>query len=348
MIRNDYGPDFSYIFKIWNENDNLSIELSEDNFYGDLVTLESTASVPVNEWTHVSVTYNANDVKLFFNGIEDNSTNASGTIRNSIADLLIGANQFGINTIENFSGLIDEVRVWNVARTQAQIYQDMHNQLRGDEPGLIGYWNFNEGSGTSAFDQSVYGNNGSLQGGVTWIASSAPVLSWLTVTPSSGVVHIEDSMKIYVRCNAKYLQAGYHKNSILVSSNDPDETQIIIPFTVDVITGLKEPESVNIPAKYTLFQNYPNPFNPKTVISYKLKVKSEVELSIYNLLGQMVATLVNKKQAAGSYQVEWDASEFSSGLYLYQLKAKSQRPKAVTANGQKQNAVITKKMLLLK
>ena len=49
-------------------------------------------------------------------------------------------------------------------------------------------------------------------------------------------------------------------------------------------------------------------------------MKSEVELSVYNLLGQKVATLVDKKQQAGSYEVEWDASGFSSGVYLYKLK----------------------------
>ena len=60
--------------------------------------------------------------------------------------------------------------------------------------------------------------------------------------------------------------------------------------------------------------------------------------SIYNLLGQKVATLVNKKQPAGTYNVEWDASGFSSGVYIYQL----------TAKGQKPNALFTKKLILLK
>jgi hypothetical protein len=75
-----------------------------------------------------------------------------------------------------------------------------------------------------------------------------------------------------------------------------------------------------IPVEYSLLQNYPNPFNPRTVISYQLSVISEVDLSIYNLLGQQVATLVNERQSAGSHQVEWDASGFASGIYYYILK----------------------------
>jgi hypothetical protein len=70
---------------------------------------------------------------------------------------------------------------------------------------------------------------------------------------------------------------------------------------------------------FELFQNYPNPFNPTTAISYKLLALSNVDLSIYNLLGQKVATLVSEKQSAGKYEVHWDASGLSSGVYFYRL-----------------------------
>jgi unsaturated rhamnogalacturonyl hydrolase len=72
--------------------------------------------------------------------------------------------------------------------------------------------------------------------------------------------------------------------------------------------------------RFTLNQNYPNPFNPKTVITYQLPSVREVELSIYNILGQKVITLVSKKQVAGSYRVEWDATGFASGIYIYRLE----------------------------
>lgn len=90
-----------------------------------------------------------------------------------------------------------------------------------------------------------------------------------------------------------------------------------------------------IPDRYQLFQNYLNPFNPVTVISWQLPVASHVDLSIYNILGQKVATLVNKKQPAGIYNVEWEAMGFAGGVYLYRLE---------TDNG----FVQTKKLVLLK
>ncbi|NIV13716.1 MAG: T9SS type A sorting domain-containing protein, partial [Aliifodinibius sp.] len=64
-----------------------------------------------------------------------------------------------------------------------------------------------------------------------------------------------------------------------------------------------DPELNNNSNTYRLLQNYPNPFNPNTVISYQLPVSSKVELTIYNLLGQEIRTLVNTKQSVGVYQV---------------------------------------------
>jgi Zn-dependent metalloprotease len=97
-------------------------------------------------------------------------------------------------------------------------------------------------------------------------------------------------------------------------------------FTISLIDAIEKLDS-NIPIEFTLHQNYPNPFNPKTTINYELPARSAggpitnyVELSIYNLLGQKVSTLVNGRQNAGHHQVEWDASSFASGVYYYQLR----------------------------
>ena len=68
-------------------------------------------------------------------------------------------------------------------------------------------------------------------------------------------------------------------------------------------------------------QNNPNPFNENTVISYQLPVNSHVELSICNLLGQKIVTLVSEKQTAGIHKLNWDARGLASGVYLYRLEA---------------------------
>jgi photosystem II stability/assembly factor-like uncharacterized protein len=96
---------------------------------------------------------------------------------------------------------------------------------------------------------------------------------------------------------------------------------LVLRTTVDSTTGIDERPSSACPMTFELAQNYPNPFNPKTAISYQLSAASQVELSIFNLLGQRVTILVSAKQAAGSYKVEWDGAEFSSGVYFCRLEA---------------------------
>ena len=76
-----------------------------------------------------------------------------------------------------------------------------------------------------------------------------------------------------------------------------------------------------LPSRYTLHQNYPNPFNPTTEIRFDLPENSHVELSIFNTLGQKVATLMDEPRTAGTYRAQWDASSVASGIYLYQMKA---------------------------
>ena len=94
-----------------------------------------------------------------------------------------------------------------------------------------------------------------------------------------------------------------------------------------MVSGLGSPAGITdteySPDRFNLGQNYPNPFNPRTVINYELQITNKVELSIYNLLGRRVATLVDEKQNAGYHQVEWDASGFAAGVYFYQLRAGS-------------------------
>ena len=88
----------------------------------------------------------------------------------------------------------------------------------------------------------------------------------------------------------------------------------------DQSTAIESIKNAGVPDSYFLSQNFPNPFNPRTIIMYQLPQVSDVELSIYNLQGQKVVNLVSETQNPGTYKLEWDASGFASGVYIYRLK----------------------------
>ena len=78
-----------------------------------------------------------------------------------------------------------------------------------------------------------------------------------------------------------------------------------------------------VPSDYLLEQNYPNPFNPSTTIRYSIAERGDVELKVYDALGTLVETLVNREQEAGVYQVDFNPVDLSSGVYFYQIKTNS-------------------------
>lgn len=106
----------------------------------------------------------------------------------------------------------------------------------------------------------------------------------------------------------------------------------VLEFTT-VATSAGELSS-NIPEDFEMHQNYPNPFNPSTEIRYGIPEASEVQLVIYDMLGRRVTQLVNERQSAGYHQVNFDAGNLASGIYIYRLQAGEH--------------VITKKMMLAK
>jgi hypothetical protein len=98
--------------------------------------------------------------------------------------------------------------------------------------------------------------------------------------------------------------------------------------------GIGDTKFVSKAANFELFQNYPNPFNPTTNIRFSLNEHSNVSLTIYNQLGQKVASLLNGDKAAGTYEVTWNASSYPSGIYFYELKT--------------EKFSVTKKLMLVK
>jgi len=146
-------------------------------------TIISTSDVTTaTAWVHLAATRrkSTGEIQVFVNGMLENSKVISAQT------LSLGAQPnmtIGGNAMDNryYTGLIDEVRAWNVVRSGPDILSTMHKRLAGDEPGLVGYWRFDEGTGTTTTDESAGvgdgapKNNGDLFGPINWIASDAPI-----------------------------------------------------------------------------------------------------------------------------------------------------------------------------
>jgi hypothetical protein len=99
-----------------------------------------------------------------------------------------------------------------------------------------------------------------------------------------------------------------------------------------MITDVEDNEQ--LPSEYLLSQNYPNPFNPTTKIKYSIPISTNVELRVFDILGNEIETLVNEEKQSGTYLITWYAKQLPSGIYFYQLIAG--------------NFIQTKKMILIK
>ena len=180
-----------WIFRLNNEG-RIRLEVAGGSING-------TTNIADGQWHHVAAalesdgTPDVSEVQLYVDGIEENTIGVSHEI-NTAKDADV---RIGVFTIEGlwpqpwwehpgliwppddigryFEGAIDEVRIWNVGRTQDEIQANMHRRLDGDEAGLVGYWNFDEGQGQVVYDLSPKGNNGYLRRGPVWVDSEAPI-----------------------------------------------------------------------------------------------------------------------------------------------------------------------------
>ncbi len=162
-----------------------------------------------------------------------------------------------------------------------------------------------------------------------WEVHTTYYSPWIKALPNSGVTSPGITSVINVSVAANELDSTYGEGIIMVQSNDPN----VFEARVQVVAVIKDPTGLedenNLPKEFSLAQNYPNPFNPSTTITYTiptsetLHAKSQqlVQLKIYDVLGREVATLVDKNQQPGYYEVIWNAENIPSGLYFYRLTA---------------------------
>ncbi|MCX7834831.1 MAG: fibronectin type III domain-containing protein [bacterium] len=233
---------------------------------------------------------------------------------------------------------------WNGRRLGYNDSLNFQIQLHGDNHGIVFAYNqmnniavlsetvgIQGGTGTNNWYIQNYYNTHPTQytgygiafadmspgGGGGWVRDFSVLINPETGTVSPGIpvelfiqVTVDDSTAIGL------IATG----NIFVRTNTCDS--LIIPVTVEV--SLNNPQQVsNLPTEYKLHQNYPNPFNPSTEIRFDLPKDGLTKLTIYNMLGQKVAELVNQTLPAGYHSVRFDATRLAAGVYVYRLESGS-------------------------
>ena len=150
------------------------------------------------------------------------------------------------------------------------------------------------------------------------------MLTWLSLSPYAGRVYaagsINDTVTVTVGAYGAYFGMQVQDNAVINAGQYELTVAIGVGVTVSADEHGLTPES------FELYQNFPNPFNPETVIQFDVAKRTEMNISVYNLLGQRVKTLLNKNMAAGTYTLKWNGrddtgSMLPSGMYFYELKS---------------------------
>ncbi len=139
------------------------------------------------------------------------------------------------------------------------------------------------------------------------------------VSFTDGLYLTEDNGKHYEKIYAGGVGKIWSDNSIPATIYFNSDQGLMRLF--DTLTVSVEQKEPNFPLGFNLYQNYPNPFNPTTKISYSIPNQSVVSLKVFDVLGREIASLVSKEQTSGNYEVEFDASSLTSGIYFYRIQA---------------------------
>lgn len=162
---------YNYLFQLFSGGNSALGFYNQNNGW-----IYSSGNVPINQWSHVAVVFQTgtNGLKFYLNGTLLSQHTPSSTLATNSGELNIGRQAPGTCNCNLFNGKLDEVAIWNVARSQQQIRESIHKTLEGTETGLVSYWQFNEGSGIATSD-SIGLNHGILQNGTIWETSTIPI-----------------------------------------------------------------------------------------------------------------------------------------------------------------------------
>ncbi len=315
-----------------------------------------TNLLSANTWHHVAGVINGGVCYIYIDGSLKTSSSSYLHASSNSDPVCIGvdfSNRF-------FDGLIDEVRIWNDARSVTEINNNKNIELTGSESGLVAYYKMSNGSGTTLTDNTGNGHTGTITGATWTVANdlSLPVelmsfsaksannsvqLEWTTASESDNMGFIIDrktkssdwvQIASYISDNSLKGQ-GTKSSSTQYCFTDANAdiennytyrlSDVSINGDVNIL-GTTSVDISAVPTTTQLFAAYPNPFNPSTTLNYNLAQDSFVNIAVFDIMGRQIKTLVNQQQVANQYNIQWDGLTDAgitapSGTYLIRMQA---------------------------
>jgi len=185
----------------------------------NLGEIQSTNNLNAGNFYHIAATISGNSstsqMKLYVDGNLEASINTTGTHTPSTTPLVFGRKGIGTNFYDMLNGTIDDVRIWNFCKSQSEIQQQRYSYLSGNEPGLVGLWNFDEGSGSIAYDRTGNSNNGSIIA-ATYLLSNTP--DRILITPSNNQ-YLQSNLPYFTWRKANDAGVGFGKFQLFIDGN---------------------------------------------------------------------------------------------------------------------------------
>jgi len=285
------------------EEDEASAKLISLNFAGDENgTYEIIHSSTGDSGVTGTITYFVNDDGTFFYTDDDSISEFQGIVRSDgkcFTMMQPDSSEFGI-----YAGIKKSSGMSNASLSGEYIMiQYLMEEESSTEYMLVNF----DGGGNGTFE-ILYSSGGDSGSGSFTYSVNDDGTWFLNITAGVFVASFPG------------IVSSDGESFTMVTSNSSD-VGIYFGIAKSDFTGVIPENNIELPEYFALKQNYPNPFNPNTTIRYILPKSSNVSLKVYNLVGHEITTLVNEKKPTGEYEVQWNAANLSSGVYVCRMQA---------------------------